>query len=60
MQIIVDAVIRTTFYKYLDPKEALVSNGVLNRALTSAAGKSTRSNDEEINAQFVFHSQFGS
>ncbi|VDO29028.1 unnamed protein product [Onchocerca flexuosa] len=33
-----DSVIRTTFYKYLDPKEALVANGVLNRALASTAG----------------------
>lgn len=48
---ILDAVIRTTFYKYLDPKEALVSNGILNRALLSAAGKLTHSDDEEINAQ---------
>ncbi|VDK71574.1 unnamed protein product [Litomosoides sigmodontis] len=52
-----DSVIRTTFYKYLDPKEALVSNGILNRALLSAAGKLTHSDDEEINAlglQFVY------
>uniref|UniRef100_A0A915PKW0 ABC-type uncharacterized transport system domain-containing protein n=1 Tax=Setaria digitata TaxID=48799 RepID=A0A915PKW0_9BILA len=52
-----DSVIRTTFYKYLDPKEAFIANGVLNRALTLAAGKTTRSNDEEINAlglQFVY------
>ncbi|KAM3717720.1 Intraflagellar transport protein [Dirofilaria immitis] len=52
-----DCVIRTTFYKYFDPKEALVANGVLNRALTLAAGKSTDSHDEEINAfglQFVY------
>ncbi|OZC10707.1 hypothetical protein X798_02129 [Onchocerca flexuosa] len=54
---IVYSVIRTTFYKYLDPKEALVANGVLNRALASTAGKLTHSNDEEINAlglQFVY------
>uniref|UniRef100_A0A7N5JKN3 Intraflagellar transport 52 n=1 Tax=Ailuropoda melanoleuca TaxID=9646 RepID=A0A7N5JKN3_AILME len=29
-----DAVVRNVYYKYLHPKEALVSNGVLNRALT--------------------------
>lgn len=45
-----DSVIRTTFYKYFDPKEALVANGVLNRALTSTAGKLAHSNDEDINA----------
>ncbi|EJW86772.1 hypothetical protein WUBG_02319 [Wuchereria bancrofti] len=52
-----DSVIRTTFYKYFDPKEALIANGVLNRALTLTAGKLTHSNDEEINAlglQFVY------
>lgn len=47
---ILDSVIRTTFYKYLDPKEALVANGVLNRSLITTAGKLTHSNDEEINA----------
>lgn len=47
---ILDSVIRTTFYKYLDPKEALVANGILNRALTSTAGKLIHSSDEEINA----------
>ena len=28
---LVDAVVRTHFYKYFHPKEALISNGVLNR-----------------------------
>jgi intraflagellar transport protein 52 len=32
-----DAVVRTAHYKYLHPKEALISDGVLNRALLSAA-----------------------
>lgn len=26
-----DAVVRNVYYKYLHPKEALVSNGILNR-----------------------------
>lgn len=34
-----DAVVRTVYYKYFHPKEALVSNGVLNRAISQAAGK---------------------
>ena len=34
-----DAVVRTVYEKYLHPKECLVTNGVLNRALTTAAGK---------------------
>jgi hypothetical protein len=33
-----DSVIRTVFYKYFDPKEAYVSNGVLNRSLPTAIG----------------------
>ncbi|VDK51526.1 unnamed protein product [Anisakis simplex] len=46
-----DSVIRTIFYKYFEPKEALISNGVLNRALPSAAGKMAKSNDDENHAQ---------
>uniref|UniRef100_A0A914RGD8 IFT52 GIFT domain-containing protein n=1 Tax=Parascaris equorum TaxID=6256 RepID=A0A914RGD8_PAREQ len=52
-QLIADAVIRTIFYKYFEPKEALISNGVLNRAISSAAGKTTRHNDDENNAQYA-------
>ncbi|KAI6170668.1 Intraflagellar transport protein 52 [Aphelenchoides bicaudatus] len=47
-----DAVIRTVFYKYFDPKEALISNGVLNRAIAVAAGKSaTKAVDDNNNDQ---------
>ncbi|GMS79003.1 hypothetical protein PENTCL1PPCAC_1178, partial [Pristionchus entomophagus] len=45
-----DCVIRTVFYKYFDPKEALVSNGIINRAIPVAAGKPS-SNDQNANAQ---------
>ena len=34
-----DAVVRTNYYKYFHPKECLVQNGVLNRAVAEAAGK---------------------
>ncbi|XP_034023391.1 intraflagellar transport protein 52 homolog [Thalassophryne amazonica] len=34
-----DAVVRTMYYKYFHPKEALVSNGVLNREISRAAGR---------------------
>ncbi|XP_002730611.2 intraflagellar transport protein 52 homolog [Saccoglossus kowalevskii] len=34
-----DAVVRTSYYKYFYPKEALISNGILNRAISLAAGK---------------------
>ena len=35
-----DAVVRTNYHKYFHPKECLISNGVLNRALSEAAGRS--------------------
>ena len=31
-----DAVVRNVYYKYFHPKEALVSNGVLNRFVVTA------------------------
>ncbi|XP_033823092.1 intraflagellar transport protein 52 homolog [Periophthalmus magnuspinnatus] len=34
-----DAVVRNVYYKNFHPKEALVSNGVLNREISRAAGK---------------------
>uniref|UniRef100_A0A8D0AZ18 Intraflagellar transport 52 n=1 Tax=Salvator merianae TaxID=96440 RepID=A0A8D0AZ18_SALMN len=34
-----DSVVRNVYYKYFHPKEALVSNGVLNREISRAAGK---------------------
>ncbi|XP_034539858.1 intraflagellar transport protein 52 homolog [Notolabrus celidotus] len=34
-----DAVVRNVYHKYFHPKEALVSNGVLNREISRAAGK---------------------
>lgn len=34
-----DAVVRSEYFRYFHPKEALVSNGVLNRAISQAAGK---------------------
>ena len=35
-----DAVVRTTHYKYLHPKEVLISDGILNRSVITGAGKS--------------------
>ncbi|RVE72674.1 hypothetical protein OJAV_G00042820 [Oryzias javanicus] len=46
-----DAVIRNTYYKYFHPKEALVSNGVLNREISRAAGKVVTGIIEEENAR---------
>jgi intraflagellar transport protein 52 len=34
-----DSVVRTNYHKYFHPKECLISNGVLNRAVSEAAGK---------------------
>ncbi|KAF7260150.1 hypothetical protein EG68_02289 [Paragonimus skrjabini miyazakii] len=36
-----DAVVRTSYFKYFHPKEALIPNGILNRAIAEAAGKNT-------------------
>ncbi|XP_013404647.1 intraflagellar transport protein 52 homolog [Lingula anatina] len=46
-----DSVVRTSYYKYFHPKEALVSNGVLNRAISQAAGKVFLSEEDGNNAQ---------
>ncbi|KAK0411029.1 hypothetical protein QR680_005440 [Steinernema hermaphroditum] len=46
-----DSVIRTVFYKYFDPKEALVTNGILNRAIAYAAGKTSKILDDDNNTQ---------
>lgn len=42
-----DAVVRTTHYKYLHPKEVLISDGILNRAVITGAGKSLSSTNDE-------------
>lgn len=42
-----DAVVRTTHYKYLHPKEVLISDGILNRAVITGAGKSLSSNEDD-------------
>lgn len=34
-----DAVVRTTHYKYLHPKEVLIGDGILNRGVLTAVGK---------------------
>ncbi|KAK7827762.1 hypothetical protein U0070_019586, partial [Myodes glareolus] len=45
-----DAVVRNVYYKYFHPKEALVSDGVLNREISRAAGKAVPGIiDEESN-----------
>lgn len=43
--------VRTHYYKYFHPKEALVSNGILNRAISQAAGKAISADDESNNSQ---------
>lgn len=46
-----DAVVRTAHYKYLHPKEALISDGVLNRALlSSSSSKGSSSAGEGLDA----------
>ena len=48
-----DAVVRTNYYKYFHPKECLIQNGVLNRAVSEAAGKTVPglSLDEGVDPQ---------
>lgn len=47
-----DFVLRTHYYKYFHPKECLVSNGILNRAITKAAGKQNLSDEDgELNEE---------
>jgi len=41
-----DAVVRSSYYKYLHPKECVVSNGVINREINRAAGKSIKKTSE--------------
>lgn len=42
-----DAVVRNVYHRYLHPKEALVSDGVLNREISQAAGKEVKGTFEE-------------
>lgn len=51
-----DAVVRSSYYKFLHPKECVVSNGVLNREISRAAGKSVKKldNAEEDKLTFVY------
>lgn len=39
MSVNADAVLRTTHYKYMHPKEVLISDGILNRGILDAVGK---------------------
>uniref|UniRef100_A0A7E4WBK4 ABC_transp_aux domain-containing protein n=1 Tax=Panagrellus redivivus TaxID=6233 RepID=A0A7E4WBK4_PANRE len=54
-----DGVIRSVYYKYFDPKEALIPNGVLNRALGVAAGKQPRSADDNNAQSLAFVYPYG-
>ncbi|CAD5232867.1 unnamed protein product [Bursaphelenchus xylophilus] len=58
-----DSVVRTVYYRgYFDPKEALISNGVLNRGLAIAAGKNPTNivNDGNNNQALSFVYPYGS
>ena len=48
---VTDAVVRSVYYKYFHPKEALVSNGVLNRAISRAAGKYVPGLDDDVDKE---------
>mmetsp|Transcript_21162 Transcript_21162/g.46315 ORF Transcript_21162/g.46315 Transcript_21162/m.46315 type:complete len:474 (-) Transcript_21162:547-1968(-) len=53
MSINADAVVRTTHYKYLHPKEVLISDGILNRAVINTVGKTPpiHEQDEDFRAK---------
>ena len=42
-----DAVVRTTHYKYMHPKEVLISDGILNRGILNAVGKGAGGMDQD-------------
>lgn len=56
-----DAVVRTTHYKYLHPKEVFISDGILNRGILAAVGnKNLQDPDEDFRstkAKQVNHNQ---
>lgn len=43
-----DSVVRTTHYKYLHPKEVLISDGILNRAITQTVGSSGNKDQDDV------------
>ncbi|RNA21222.1 intraflagellar transport 52 -like protein [Brachionus plicatilis] len=58
-----DCIIRTTLYKYFNPKEALIPDGVLNRALSEVAGKNfdlAGDKNEQASQSLQFVYPFGS
>lgn len=63
MTLFSDAVVRSEYFKYFHPKEALVSNGVLNRAISQAAGKyipglDDLSGKDEVNSMSQYDIRF--
>eukprot|EP00128_Syssomonas_multiformis_P009926 Colp12_sorted_trinity150504_noHs@6361 len=58
-----DAVARTVYLKYFHPKEALITNGVLNREINKAAGKRVHGNaqnkDEGTPSSLAFLYPYG-
>lgn len=53
VSVLSDAVIRTIFHKYFEPKEALIFDGILNRAISQAAGAVSSNADDNNNSQSV-------
>uniref|UniRef100_A0AAF5DG85 ABC-type uncharacterized transport system domain-containing protein n=1 Tax=Strongyloides stercoralis TaxID=6248 RepID=A0AAF5DG85_STRER len=55
-----DSVIRTVFFKYFDPKEALIQDGVLNRAIGEMCEKSNKAiNDSNVSQALTFVYPYG-
>ncbi|XP_050715155.1 intraflagellar transport protein 52 homolog [Eriocheir sinensis] len=57
-----DSVVRTCYYRYFHPKECLITNGILNRAILEASGKNIPSiilDDTRSNRSMSFVYPFG-
>jgi intraflagellar transport protein 52 len=47
MSVNADSVLRTTHYKYMHPKEVLIGDGILNRGLLNAVGKTPGAGEDD-------------
>ncbi|VDL22098.1 unnamed protein product [Hymenolepis diminuta] len=54
-----DSVVRTSYYKYFHPKEALIPNGILNRTIGEVAGCQPRGDKVSPKEAFEFVYAFG-
>jgi len=58
MSVNADAVLRTTHYKYMHPKEVLIGDGILNRGILDAVGKGVGQQDQDDDFRVKARSAF--